>query len=125
MRAARSPDPALSTSRCALRRAVSNRDRWNVRPTGQSVARRDPLPLGRPRATAWGPVGARNRVERLLLIAKGMATKEIEHRSPRPKRARHPAREAIEAYAGDEANELPIGGYATMIAVFMGSFVGL
>jgi len=39
--------------------------------------------------------------------------------------ARHPAREAIEAYAGDEADELPIGGYATMMAVFLGSFVGL
>jgi len=38
--------------------------------------------------------------------------------------ARHPAREAIEAYAGDEADELPIGGYATMMAVFMGTFVG-
>jgi hypothetical protein len=54
-----------------------------------------------------------------------MVTKEIRHESPKRKHERHPAREAIEAYAGDEADELPIDGYATMIAVFMGSFVGL
>jgi hypothetical protein len=43
----------------------------------------------------------------------------------RTRSERHPARHAIEAYAGDEADELPIGGYATMMAVFAGSFVGL
>lgn len=36
-----------------------------------------------------------------------------------------PAQAAIRAYAGDEADELPIGGYATMMGVFLGSFVGL
>ena len=54
-----------------------------------------------------------------------MAAKEIEQRPAKPKRERHPAREAIEAYAGDEADELPIGGYATMMLVFAGSFVTL
>ena len=58
-------------------------------------------------------------------LCNGMATTEVGQRSPKRKRERHPAREAIEAYAGNEADELPIGGYATMIAVFMGSFVGL
>jgi len=53
-----------------------------------------------------------------------MATKAVERRV-RPRHERHPAREAIEAYAGDEADELPIGGYATMMAVYMGAFVGL
>ena len=36
-----------------------------------------------------------------------------------------PAEEAILKYAGDEADELPIGGYVTMMGVFLGSFVGL
>jgi hypothetical protein len=34
------------------------------------------------------------------------------------------ARTAILKYAGEEADELPIGGYATMMAVFLGSFIG-
>ncbi len=37
----------------------------------------------------------------------------------------HPVHEAIVEYAGDEADELPIGGYAAMMSVFLGSFVGL
>jgi hypothetical protein len=57
-----------------------------------------------------------------------MATKTVEQRA-RPRRGPRPPREAaraaIEAYAGDEAEELPIGGYATMMAVYMGAFVGL
>jgi hypothetical protein len=57
-----------------------------------------------------------------------MATKSAEHRA-KPRRERHStreaAREAIEAYAGDEAGDLPIGGYATMMAVFVGAFVGV
>lgn len=36
-----------------------------------------------------------------------------------------PAQAAIRKYAGDEADELPIGGYAAMMAIFLGSFVGL
>jgi hypothetical protein len=35
------------------------------------------------------------------------------------------AHAAILEYAGDEADELPIGGYAAMMAIFLGSFVGL
>ena len=54
-----------------------------------------------------------------------MDTREVTHKPSRVKPRHHPAQEAIEAYAGDDADELPIGGYATMIAVFMGSFVGL
>ena len=54
-----------------------------------------------------------------------MATSEVTHKPSRVKPRHHPAQEAIEAYAGDDGDELPIGGYATMIAVFMGSFVGL
>jgi len=54
-----------------------------------------------------------------------MATRQVAPAPLKTKLRRHPAKEAIEAYAGDEADLLPIGGYATMIAVFMGSFVGL
>src|SRR5687768_12527255 len=46
-------------------------------------------------------------------------TKPKSHSEPGPAQA------AIQEYAGDEADELPIGGYATMLAVFLGSFVGL
>lgn len=49
-------------------------------------------------------------------ISRGPAKRKPEH---------HPAREAIQAYAGNEAENLPIGGYATMMAAFMGTFVGL
>lgn len=46
-------------------------------------------------------------------------TKSKSHLEPGPAQA------AILEYAGDEADELPIGGYAAMLAVFLGSFVGL
>jgi hypothetical protein len=42
-----------------------------------------------------------------------------------PAPERHPAKEAIAAYAGDQGEDLPIGGYAAMMTVFMGTFVGL
>lgn len=35
------------------------------------------------------------------------------------------AERAIEAYAGDAADQLPIGGYATMLGVFVGAFATL
>ena len=54
-----------------------------------------------------------------------MATREVAPKSSKAKPRHHPAKEAIEAYAGDERDELPIGGYAAMMAVFMGSFLGL
>ena len=36
-----------------------------------------------------------------------------------------PAEAAIQEYAGDEADGLPVRGYAAMMVVFLGSFVGL
>src|SRR5262245_12592647 len=59
-----------------------------------------------------------------------MTSKSVAHSTPsssnRKSRSKPgPAREAILKYAGDEADELPIGGYVTMMGVFMGSFVGL
>jgi hypothetical protein len=44
---------------------------------------------------------------------------------PKPRSKPGPAQAAVLNYAGDEADELPIGGYATMMVVFLGSFVGL
>ena len=63
----------------------------------------------------------------------GMASKPTTHDSPNSKsksksKSRsepRPLHEAIVEYAGDEADELPIGGYAAMMSVFLGSFVGL
>jgi hypothetical protein len=49
--------------------------------------------------------------------------KTISKRKSRSKLG--PAEEAILKYAGDEAAELPIGGYATMMGAFLGSFVGI
>src|SRR5262245_21653461 len=69
------------------------------------------------------------RRARLLLPFSEMAAKSVtpspsrSNRKPRSKAG--PAEEAILEYAGDEADELPIGGYATMMGVFLGSFVGL
>jgi hypothetical protein len=37
----------------------------------------------------------------------------------------YPAAGIVEAYAGDAAEELPIGGYATMLGIFAGAFAGL
>lgn len=36
-----------------------------------------------------------------------------------------PAQAVIEAYAGDAADELPIRGYATMLALYVGAFAGV
>jgi hypothetical protein len=41
------------------------------------------------------------------------------------KRHEGPLARGIEAYAGDAADQLPIGGYATMIGAFVGSFATL
>lgn len=62
-----------------------------------------------------------------------MATRSVTDDSPKSSAKKKskatpepgPARAAILEYAGDEADELPIGGYAAMMAVFLGSFVGL
>ena len=64
-----------------------------------------------------------------------MASRAASHVSPKPKTKSNakpkprsepgPVEEAILEYAGDEADELPIGGYAAMMSVFLGSFVGL
>jgi hypothetical protein len=37
----------------------------------------------------------------------------------------YPSEGIVEAYAGDAAEELPIGGYATMLGIFASAFVGL
>jgi hypothetical protein len=37
----------------------------------------------------------------------------------------HAARAATTSYAGDKADELPIGGYAALLALFVGSFTAL
>jgi hypothetical protein len=43
----------------------------------------------------------------------------------RPDRLAEAARAATAPYAGDKADELPIGGYAAMLSLFIGSFTAL
>lgn len=62
-----------------------------------------------------------------------MASRPTTEASPKPRSKSKsskqseasPAQAAILEYAGDEADEVPVGGYAAMMCVFMGSFLGL